>query len=107
MDRNRRLYGTAPSHAGVIASSVPVLPVLPLSTIASTIHYCDPRLKVRMAPERQDKDKYTHAEVRFEHHREGQEYLRRVRALHPRVAGRLARWWLRAREGSDRAAGLV
>ena len=27
----------------------------------------DPRLKVRMAPERQDKDKYTHAEVRFEH----------------------------------------
>src|SRR6266849_8092869 len=82
-------------------------PVLPLSTIASTIHYCDPRLKVRMAPERQDKDKHTHAEVRFEHHREGQEYLRRVRALHPRVAGRLARWWLRAREGSDRAAGLV
>ena len=27
----------------------------------------DPRLKVRVAPERQEKDKYTHAEVRFEH----------------------------------------
>jgi hypothetical protein len=53
-----------PSHAGVLAFSVPVLP---LSTIASTIHDCAPRLKVRMAPERQDKDKYTHAEVRFEH----------------------------------------
>ena len=27
----------------------------------------DPRLKVRVTPERQEKDKYTHAEVRFEH----------------------------------------
>jgi len=37
--------------------------------------YCidDPRLKVRMASERQEKDKYTHAEVRFEHPARGKD----------------------------------
>jgi hypothetical protein len=45
-NHNRRLYGTAFSRV-----------------------YCidDPRLKVKMASERQEKDKYTHAEVGFEH----------------------------------------
>ncbi len=58
-NRNRRLYGTAPSHAGVIA----------FSPSPPSVNKCiaDPRLKVKMAPERQDKDKHTHVEVGFEH----------------------------------------
>ncbi len=37
--------------------------------------YCidDPRLKVKMASERQEKDKYTHAEVGFEHPARGKD----------------------------------